>query len=151
MGQITATRNLVATKVVRLAGQSGPSRHSPFLPVCKFRALVSSFPKLLGSISKLSLVEILGYEWSFSAKNDTSHGKYRADFRFAASQWETALLCNDVSHWLGASPVNKTQSYNIFDKGFRVGASLKYLSELRGPKAWVHNQKTPMASQSASD
>ena len=28
---------------------------------------------------------------------------YRADFMFAPSQWETALLCNDVSHWLGAS------------------------------------------------
>ena len=27
----------------------------------------------------------------------------RTDFRFAPSQWETALLCNDVSHWLGAS------------------------------------------------
>ena len=27
----------------------------------------------------------------------------RADFRFALNQWETALLCNDVSHWLGAS------------------------------------------------
>ena len=26
----------------------------------------------------------------------------RADSRFAPSQWET-LLCNDVSHWLGAS------------------------------------------------
>ena len=25
------------------------------------------------------------------------------DSRFAPSQWETALLCNDVSHWLGAS------------------------------------------------
>ena len=24
----------------------------------------------------------------------------RADSRFASSQWETALLCNDVSHWL---------------------------------------------------
>ena len=29
--------------------------------------------------------------------------KFRADSRFASSQWETALLCNDVSHWLGAS------------------------------------------------
>ena len=28
---------------------------------------------------------------------------YRADSRFAPSQWERALLCNDVSHWLGAS------------------------------------------------
>ena len=27
----------------------------------------------------------------------------RADFKFAPSQWETALLCNDVFHWLGAS------------------------------------------------
>ena len=27
----------------------------------------------------------------------------RADSRFARSQWETVLLCNDVSHWLGAS------------------------------------------------
>ena len=27
----------------------------------------------------------------------------RADSRFAPSQWETALLCNGVSHWLGAS------------------------------------------------
>ena len=27
----------------------------------------------------------------------------RADFRFVRSQWETALLCNVVSHWLGAS------------------------------------------------
>ena len=26
-----------------------------------------------------------------------------ADSRFAPSQWETALLCNDVSHWLGAN------------------------------------------------
>ena len=33
------------------------------------------------------------------------HGPYdiRADSRFAPSQWETALLCNDVSHWLIAS------------------------------------------------
>ena len=27
----------------------------------------------------------------------------RADSRFASSQWETALHCNDASHWLGAS------------------------------------------------
>ena len=27
----------------------------------------------------------------------------RVDSSFALSQWETALLCNDVSHWLGAS------------------------------------------------
>ena len=27
----------------------------------------------------------------------------RADSRFAPRQWETALLCDDVSHWLGAN------------------------------------------------
>ena len=27
----------------------------------------------------------------------------RADSRFAPSQWETVLLCNDLSDWLGAS------------------------------------------------
>ena len=31
------------------------------------------------------------------------HSYIRADSRFVPSQWETALLCNDVSHWLGAS------------------------------------------------
>ena len=29
--------------------------------------------------------------------------QYRADTRFATSQWKTASLCNDVSHWLGAN------------------------------------------------
>ena len=28
---------------------------------------------------------------------------YRADSSFAPSQWEMALLCNNISHWLGAS------------------------------------------------
>ena len=27
----------------------------------------------------------------------------RVDSEFAPSQWETSLLCNDVSHWLGAN------------------------------------------------
>ena len=27
----------------------------------------------------------------------------RAEYRFAPNQWETALLCNDVSHWPGTS------------------------------------------------
>ena len=28
---------------------------------------------------------------------------YRVDSRFAPSQWETALLCNNVAYWLGAN------------------------------------------------
>ena len=31
------------------------------------------------------------------------HIDYRADSRSAPSQWETVLLCNNVSHWLGTS------------------------------------------------
>ena len=31
----------------------------------------------------------------------------RADSRFALSQWETVLLCNYVSHWLGANFQNQ--------------------------------------------
>ena len=58
--------------------------------------------------------------------------KSRADSRFAPSQWEMALLCNDVSHWLGASlesaledcwhhwlttkntPANNTEVYTMY-------------------------------------
>ena len=31
------------------------------------------------------------------------YGFTKADTRFAPIQWETTLLCNDVSHWLCAS------------------------------------------------
>ena len=39
----------------------------------------------------------------FISAENLSWGKHvnRADPRFAPSQWEAALLCNDVSHWLG--------------------------------------------------
>ena len=36
---------------------------------------------------------------------------FRADSRFALSQWETTLLCNDVSHWLGANLVSALVLY----------------------------------------
>ena len=34
---------------------------------------------------------------------DWPHIVFRADSRFTPSRWETVLLCNDVSHWLGSS------------------------------------------------
>ena len=42
----------------------------------------------------------------------------RANYRFVPSQWETALLCNDVSHWLGANlesalPVIRTEQGSV--------------------------------------
>ena len=39
----------------------------------------------------------------------------RADSRFAPSQWETALICNDVSHWLGSS-LESTMSNTLSKK-----------------------------------
>ena len=48
-----------------------------------------------------------------------SQKKSRTDFRFAPSQLETALLCNDVSHWLGAnleSALEKTNRFVCFLK-----------------------------------
>ena len=40
-----------------------------------------------------------GSLWWWMIANDWC----RADSKFVPSQWETALLYNDVSHWLGAS------------------------------------------------
>ena len=45
--------------------------------------------------------------WGISSGHNIS-----ADSRFAPSQWETVLLCNDVSHWLGASLESAPQYYN---------------------------------------
>ena len=40
----------------------------------------------------LYIITICGSDWKI---------QYRAVSRFAPSQWEKVLLCNDVSHWLG--------------------------------------------------
>ena len=39
----------------------------------------------------------------FVTRSPYIHSYYRADSWFAPSQWETALICNDASHWLDAS------------------------------------------------
>ena len=44
-------------------------------------------------------------------------GKYMADSNFALSKWETALLGNDVSHWLGSS-LESVRKYIQHAKGF---------------------------------
>ena len=46
----------------------------------------------------------LSHVSAFSTRNTETLpwlSSFRADSRFAPSQWETTLLCNDVSHWLG--------------------------------------------------
>ena len=46
-------------------------------------------------------------QWTLSGSNgiwnSCQHKKIRANSRFASSQWTTALLCNNVFHWLGVS------------------------------------------------
>ena len=37
---------------------------------------------------------------------------FRVDSKFTPSQWETALLCNDVSHWLGGSLESSLQLHS---------------------------------------
>ena len=48
-----------------------------------------------------------------------------ADSRFAPSQWETALLCNDVSHWLGASLESALNYGSHHFEGFFANGSVK--------------------------
>ena len=50
----------------------------------------------------------------------TAGREYRAESRIAPSQRETALLCNDVSHWLGASLESALKCIFIFRGGFIV-------------------------------
>ena len=54
-----------------------------------------------------------------------------ADSRFVPSQWETPLLCNDVSHWLGANLESALRSY------FRgVSSGLMWLCLASGNLIW---------------
>ena len=58
--------------------------------------------------------------------------KHTADSRFAPSQWETVLLCNDVSHWLGAN-LESALKYHLKKKPWDVRPVFFVLSLIR----WV--------------
>ena len=49
------------------------------------------------------------YNWSTAVAN-----VYRAASRFAASQWETSLQSNAVSHWLGANQPRSSPGIPIY-------------------------------------
>ena len=53
-----------------------------------------------------------------------SSARLRADYRFAPSQWETALLCNNVSHWLGASLESALATDDLGTSGTRASAAV---------------------------
>ena len=48
---------------------------------------------------------------------------YRADSRFAPSQWETALLCSDVSYWLSESLESALCLYSSLMAGGDIGTT----------------------------
>ena len=60
---------------------------------------------------------------------------FRADSRLAPSQWETALLCNDISHWLGASLGSALDLYQTFsmDAPFQSTNILDLLGDSPAP------------------
>ena len=64
----------------------GPVRNSAYLLLLHCRR----------HVQKLQIYNVTVMTWLFDMG-------IRANSRFTPSQWETALLCNDVSHWLGAS------------------------------------------------
>ena len=51
----------------------------------------------------LPFAKILASVSCRSSKTGPWFRKCRADFKFAPSQWEMALLCNDISNWPGTS------------------------------------------------
>ena len=66
--------------------------------------------------------------------------QYRADSRFAPNQWETVLLCNDVSHWLGAGLESALQWETVTVKKSMDSFNLSGVSYLRTnfPDSKVH-------------
>ena len=48
----------------------------------------------------------------------------RDDSRFTSSQWETVLLCNNVSHWLGASLESITMIGHIITTVTQIAAGI---------------------------
>ena len=63
----------------------------------KYGAIIEG--KYSQDLTKHNICSILSllYSWTIYWQH------YRADSRFAPSQWEMALLCNNVSYWLGAN------------------------------------------------
>ena len=53
---------------------------------------------------------------------------HRADFRFAPSQWEAVLLCNDVSRWLGASLESTLSTYSVLCYGDHLARDSLYFA-----------------------
>ena len=79
----------------------------------------------------------------------------RADSRFVPSQWETVLLCNNVSHWLGASlqaallycPSTRLLTLGIRCTQVEVGTSLKF----PGNRYWMSHEHHSISNHQQLD
>ena len=103
IGHQTTVFRTKITNLSRTIKLVGLSRNK--VPAYKIIKIVSICKKILYWKPYFQLFRLGAYHcckmlwhiWSFNG------GIIRADSRFAHSQWEMALLCNDISHWLGAS------------------------------------------------
>ena len=72
----------------------------------------------------------------------------RADFKFAPSQWEMVLLCNDTSHWLDPS-LESALSYDVPNVNIQEKSShdtlwiyytnIVLIDQFFKPKLWPHH------------
>ena len=73
------------------------------LPVCICQEVMVVTPRLGHWGNRLRVTQYINLGVLIGTRGASENMNCRADSRFAPSQWETSLLCNDVSHWLGAS------------------------------------------------
>ena len=88
----------------------------PFFSICTCHTWIASLSLVFLHkdcylrLCKRGTIRNIHYETSHVSMNMAN---IRADSRFAPSQGETALLCNDVSHWLGIS-LESAMEYDSF-------------------------------------
>ena len=83
---------------------------------------------------KPELLQKLQHWWNKKKSGIKLFDIHRADSRFAPSQWGTALLCNDVYHWLGAN-IEPALLYTWFQPNNNIiSISMIYSSACSFPK-----------------
>ena len=80
-------------------------KNTPENVACKMLAILFenlTFPPSTHLLKPWSLVYPMYHTaLDYSPCHLHTQPQYRSDSKFAPSQWETALLCNNISHWLG--------------------------------------------------
>ena len=93
---------------IQMVGAPGPSTKNVYLEPCwLLYSLVKWLFAVIRVLSKQFSINYISHEaLSVMISGWKMLGCiiiFTADSRFAPSQWETALLCNNVYHWLGAN------------------------------------------------